>query len=148
MNASNAIICAMDWAPLQTAPLAIRIHFATVMPAFLLGLWLLLLSLKGSTAHRSAGVLYLALMYATAISALFIPNAVGPGLQVGPLRFGFIHLFIVLTTFGLARAMLAIRRGDVQQHGKSMRGVYVGGLLIAGLFTLAPGRILYRVLFG
>jgi uncharacterized membrane protein len=44
--------------------------------------------------------------------------------------------------------MLAIRRGDVRQHGKSMRGVYVGGLLIAGLFTLAPGRILYRVLFG
>lgn len=138
----------MDWTPLQTAPLAIRIHFATVIPALLLGLWLLWLSFKGSAAHRSAGLVYVLLMYTTAFSALFIPNAVGPGVQLGPLQFGFIHLFIVLTTVGLTRAMLAIRRGDVRQHGKSMRGVYVGGLLIAGLFTLAPGRILNRVLFG
>lgn len=138
----------MNWTPLLEAPLAIRVHFTTVMPAFVLGLWLLLLSRKGSAPHRSVGLVYVVLMFATATSALFIPNAVGPGLQVGTLRFGFIHLFILLTTVGLTRAMLAIRRGDVRQHGKSMRGVYVGGLLIAGLFTLASGRILNRMLFG
>jgi uncharacterized membrane protein len=29
-----------------------------------------------------------------------------------------------------------------------MRGVFFGGLLIAGVFTLLPGRIMYRMLFG
>jgi uncharacterized membrane protein len=28
-----------------------------------------------------------------------------------------------------------------------MIGLFVGGLLITGLFTLVPGRIMYRVLF-
>jgi uncharacterized membrane protein len=29
-----------------------------------------------------------------------------------------------------------------------MIGVYVGGILVAGLFTLAPGRYLHQLFFG
>jgi uncharacterized membrane protein len=29
-----------------------------------------------------------------------------------------------------------------------MRGLYIGGLIIAGLLTFIPGRIMYRMFFG
>lgn len=29
-----------------------------------------------------------------------------------------------------------------------MTGLFVGGLLIAGLFTFAPGRLMWQVVFG
>jgi uncharacterized membrane protein len=29
-----------------------------------------------------------------------------------------------------------------------MIGLYLGALVIAGLFTLVPGRIMYKVVFG
>jgi uncharacterized membrane protein len=29
-----------------------------------------------------------------------------------------------------------------------MRGMYLGGLVIAGLLTFIPGRIMYRMFFG
>ena len=32
-------------------------------------------------------------------------------------------------------------------HKYSMIGVYVGALLVAGLFTLMPGRLFYEILF-
>ena len=29
-----------------------------------------------------------------------------------------------------------------------MRGLYFGGLIVAGLLAFAPGRIMYRMFFG
>jgi hypothetical protein len=37
--------------PILSAPLAVRLHFATVVPAFVLGTWLLFFSRKGSPRH-------------------------------------------------------------------------------------------------
>jgi uncharacterized membrane protein len=36
----------------------------------------------------------------------------------------------------------------VQRHRQAMIGLFGGALVIAGLFTLAPGRIMDKVLFG
>jgi uncharacterized membrane protein len=137
----------MNLAPLLNAPVAVQLHFFTVVPAFLLGTWLLLVSRKGSPIHRTVGKVYLALMAVTAVSAVFI-RAFGWSIDVGPFRFGLLHLFVPLVAHGVWGAFATIRHGDIKGHQRAMRGMYIGGLVIAGLLAFAPGRILNRMLFG
>jgi uncharacterized membrane protein len=135
----------MTLAPLLAAPLAVKIHVATVLPAFLLGTWQIFFSTKGSPLHRATGYLYLSLMTVTAVTTLFI-HLVMPG---GPFwGFSPIHLFVPLTLWGVVGALYFARRGDIVRHKRAMIGTYVGALLIAGAFTLAPGRIMHAVIFG
>ena len=138
----------MDLEPLLRASPAIQVHVATVLPAFAIGTWSLFLSPKGSASHRWGGRAFVALMATTAITTAFIRAVVGPALAIGSLRFGLIHLFIPLTAHGLWQGLGAIRRGDVPGHARAMRRLYLGALVIAGVFTFAPGRILYRVVMG
>jgi uncharacterized membrane protein len=58
----------MNLAPIADASLAIKIHLATVIPAFVIGTWLIFFSTKGARWHRGLGGLYLALMLVTAIT--------------------------------------------------------------------------------
>ena len=60
----------------------------------------------------------------------------------------FVHLFIPLTVFGVAAALWHVRRGNINGHRTAMLGLYFGGLVIAGGFTLFPGRLLHHVIFG
>lgn len=131
----------MNFAPIVAAPLAIKIHLATVLPAFAIGTWLIFGSRKGSTTHRALGFTYLALMTATAITTLFI-RSIWPG-GLSP-----VHLFIPLTLFGVFAALWNVRRGNIRGHRSAMLGLYFGGLLIAGGFTLLPGRLLHAAFFG
>jgi uncharacterized membrane protein len=39
-------------------------------------------------------------------------------------------------------------RHRVADHGRIMVLIFTGALVIAGLFTLMPGRIMHTVLFG
>jgi uncharacterized membrane protein len=134
--------------PLLDAPVAVVVHFATVVPAFLLGTWLLFFSTKGSPYHRLAGKTYLTLMAVTAFAALFIRSFAGWSVTVGPLKLGLIHLFILLTYQGIWRTLTAIKAGDLRGHQASMRGMYFGALIVAGLLAFAPGRIMHRMFFG
>jgi uncharacterized membrane protein len=52
------------------APAAVKIHLATVLPAFAVGRWLNFFSAKGRLPHRILGACYLALMTATAAAGL------------------------------------------------------------------------------
>lgn len=137
----------MNLRPLLAAPLAIQLHVFTVVPAFFLGAWLLLVSRKGSPSHRLLGKVYLTLMCATAIVAFFIPSFMSFSIGKGPLRLGLIHLFIPLTIFSVWRTRTALRTGDITAHRASMMGLYFGGLVIAGLLTFIPGRIMFRIFF-
>ena len=121
------------------------LHLATVLPAFVLGTWLMLASRKGSPRHRLIGKIYMGLMLVTAVLTLFMPAAVGPRL-LG--HFGFIHLFSLLTFSSVPRAYFAAQRHDVAAHKRHMIGLYVGALLIAGAFAFMPGRLLHGWLFG
>ena len=56
------------------APLVVQAHVATVVPAFLIGLWILVFSRKGLRWHRAIGALFLTLMVTTAIITLFHPS--------------------------------------------------------------------------
>lgn len=134
--------------PLLSASPAVQLHVATVVPAFLLGTWLLFASHKGSPRHRLIGKVYLALMGVTAVAALFIRSFMDASVAVGPLRLGWIHLFVALTAHGIHGAFATIRAGDVRGHRGAMRGLYFGGLIVAGLLAFMPGRVMYRMFFG
>jgi len=119
------------------------LHLATILPAFLIGTYLLLRR-KGTASHRLLGKIYMLLMLVTAIITLFMSAEVGPRLLN---HFGFIHLLSILVLYNVSFAYRAIRRGNVQAHGGYMKSLYMGGLLVAGFFTLLPGRMLNTWLF-
>ena len=58
----------------------------------------------------------------------------------------FIHLFIPATLGALFVAFRRLRLGDITGHRQSMQGLYVGACLVAGGFTLLPGRYLGNLL--
>lgn len=132
---------------LAAAPWMVHVHLAAVLPALVLGAWLLIAN-KGGTRHRNLGKLYLGLMVIAALSATVLPAQVGPTVTLGPLRLGLLHLLVLLTLRGVWMAFSTVRRGDIQAHKRHMVGLYIGALIIAGLFSLAPGRLLHRMLFG
>ncbi len=118
-------------------------HLATVIPAFLIGTWLLVRR-KGSPRHRLLGRTYMVLMLLTSVISLAMPAAVGARF-LG--HFGFIHLFSFLVLYSVPSAYFAAKAHNVKKHAGNMIGVYVGGLLIAGGFAFAPGRMLHAWLF-
>jgi len=53
--------------------------------------------------------------------------------------------------FTLATLPLAVvhaRRHRVERHHNAMISIFMGALVVAGLFTLLPGRIMHAVVFG
>ena len=119
-------------------------HLATVVPCILLGPAQFFMK-KGSPVHKTIGKVYMILMLITATITLFMPAQVGPTLAN---HFGFIHGFSLLALYSVPKAYFAARRGDLKSHQGSMIGLYVGGIIIAGGFTLAPGRFLHQFFFG
>lgn len=119
------------------------LHLATVLPAFLIGTYLLL-NRKGTSLHRSLGKAYMLLMLLTAVISLFMGARVGPSIFG---HFGFIHLFSLLVLILVPSAYRAARQGNIRRHKGNMMGLYTGGLLIAGAFAFAPGRLLHEWLF-
>jgi uncharacterized membrane protein len=65
---------------------------------------------------------------------------------IGP--FSPIHLLSIFTLAILPLAVWHARRHRVERHRKAMTSIFVGALVIAGLFTLLPGRIMHHVVFG
>lgn len=93
--------------------------------------------------HRAAGYAFIVSMLATAATACFIRDhriLNWHGITL-------IHLLIPLTTFGIARALWLVKNQRIAEHRKTMQSVYVGGCIIAGLFTLLPNRIIGRWLW-
>ncbi len=122
----------------------VYVHLATIIPAFMMGTYLLARR-KGTPMHRKLGRGYMLLMLSTAVITLLMPAEVGPRFLN---HFGFIHLLSVLVVVTVPVAWFAIRNGQRITHQISMISLYVGGLLIAGSFTLMPGRLMHQWLFG
>lgn len=132
-----------DFDPIATSSLAIKVHLATVVPAFAIGTYQIFASKKGSPIHRALGAVYLVLMSITAVAAIFI-HSINPN---GFLGLSPVHLFVPLTAWSVYTAIVAARAHDVRRHRNAMIGLYVGGLLIAGALTFLPGRVMHRVFF-
>ena len=120
------------------------VHFATIAPCFLIGVWLLLRP-KGTAVHKLLGKVYMVLISFSSVVAAAMPAAFGPRLWN---HLGFIHLFCVLVFVSVPYALWAIRRGNVRGHANAMRGLFLGGVIIAGAFAFGPGRVLHGWLFG
>jgi uncharacterized membrane protein len=131
----------MTLEPLLTAPLAVQIHVATVLPAAVIGAFLLLWRRKGSNLHRQLGKLWMVLMVTTALSTFFIHSF--------DLVYGFspIHILSVLTIGNCWGAYRMVRNGNIRGHRIALTQAYVWGILVAGSFTLLPHRIMNRVVF-
>lgn len=119
------------------------IHICTVLPCVFLG-GILLIVRKGTRFHKTAGRIYMLLMLFTASVTLFMPANVGPRILN---HFGWIHLFSFLTIYTIPTAYMAIRKGNVQSHKRKMLILYFSALIVAGGFTLFPGRYLHNLLF-
>jgi len=131
----------MTLTPLIEAPLPVQIHAFAAISALLLGA-VVLFRRKGTPLHKAMGRVWAVLMLVTAGSALFI-NEIR---LIGP--FSPIHIFSVVTFVGLAYGIHQIRRGNVRAHRATMQGLYFFALILAGAFTLLPGRRMHDVLFG
>ena len=131
----------MTLTPLLAEPLTTQLHTYAAILAFLLGA-VQFAAPKGTLPHRTLGWIWVALMTGVAVSAFFIH-----GLRViGP--WSPIHLLAILVLVMLPLGVLRARQHRITAHRKTMTGLYLGALVVAGLFTLLPGRVMHAVVFG
>jgi uncharacterized membrane protein len=128
-------------APLWASSSAIQFHAFAAMAAFALGI-VQLSAPKGTLPHRTVGWVWVLLMLAVAASAFWIHQI----RLWGP--WSPIHLLAIFTLIMLPLGVLHARRHSVALHRWTMIGIFCGALVIAGLFTFVPGRIMHAVLFG
>ena len=131
----------MSLTPLLDAAPAIPLHAFATMAAFVLGP-VQLVAPKGTLPHRTLGWVWVALMLAVAISSFWIHQI----RLLGP--WSPIHLLSIFSLVMLAIGVRAPRTGNVRRHKMTMIGIFFGALVIAGLFTFMPGRIMHAVVFG
>jgi len=131
----------MSLAPLLDAAPAIPVHAFAAMAAFALGI-VQFAAPKGTLPHRTVGWIWVALMAAVAASSFWIHEV----RLLGP--WSPIHLLSIFTLIMLPIAVWRARRHRVADHRRIMTMTFVGALVIAGLFTLLPGRIMHALVFG
>jgi uncharacterized membrane protein len=87
-----------------------------------------------------------ALMLATATLSLFFnAGSSKPGtMGVFSLDFSPIHAISLFVLIMVPRAVSAARRHDIKRHRAAIRGLVIGALITAGLFTLPFGRTMGR----
>lgn len=131
----------MTLEPLLAASPSIRIHAFAAMAAFALGL-AQIAAPKGTLPHRALGWIWVALMATVALSSFFIHTIRSWG------DWSPIHLLSIVVLVVLPLAVVRAHRHDVAAHRRAMLSLFLGALLIAGLFTFLPGRIMHAVAFG
>ncbi len=131
---------APDWGLIAAQAPVLQIHIAAACVALVIGV-VLLAGIKGNRLHRTLGWTWAVAMATVAISSIFIR-------EINDGAFSYIHLLTGWTVIILPMALYAGRRHQVAAHRSRMTGLFVGALLIAGMFTLFPGRLLWRVFLG
>jgi uncharacterized membrane protein len=121
----------------QAPPLVVYVHFIAALAAMAIGA-VQLVRPKGTAGHRVIGWTWAALMMVVALSSLWIPAF---------LAFTWIHLFTLFVMVTLPLALYRAHRGEIAGHAKGMRGIYIGGLIVAGAFAFMPGRVLGNFLW-
>lgn len=130
-----------SFSPLLEQDSWIRSH--AMLALMLIPLTCLIFALpRGSRLHRVLGWTWVLGMAAVAASSFAIHD-----IRIfGP--FSPIHGLSVLSLVMLVYGVRAARGHRIKDHKQTMKGLTLGALVIAGLFTLLPGRIMYQVVFG
>ena len=131
----------MSLAPLLDAAPAVPLHAFAAMAAFVLGI-VQFAAPKGTLPHRTIGWIWVLLMAAVALSSFWIHTI----RLAGP--FSPIHLLSIFTLIMLPLAVWRAHQHRVADHRRIMIMTFTGALVIAGAFTLLPGRIMHAVVFG
>lgn len=131
---------------LSTLSPQLSIHLAAALAATVIGpfaLWARLTGKQRPKLHRALGYAWVTLMLATVVSSIFIRSRIP---LIG--SFSWIHFaFIPSTLIGLIAAFWYLAKKNIQAHRLTMINLYIGACLIAGGFTLLPGRLLGNLLW-
>lgn len=127
----------MNFAPLITAGPAVHIHLAATILALALGI-AMLVRRKGTGSHRLLGWIWVGLMLTAAVSSFWITGTDG--------AYSAVHILSVVILITVPLAVLAIRRGKTGTHRRAMIAIFSTGLILPGLFTLLPHRLLGRLM--
>ena len=131
----------MSLQPFVDAGAVISWHTALALFALVAGT-VQLVRRKGSRAHRAIGWAWVIAMAVTAVLSFRISTIC----LLGP--FSPIHLLSIVVLVFLPLAIWHARAHRVTAHRYIMVFLFVGGLLIAGGFTLVPGRVMHDAVFG
>ena len=123
----------------QTHP--IPLHAIMAMIAIILG-GIQLSMKKGGPIHKLLGRIWVGLMLIVAITSFFIHEIKLWG------AYSPIHLLSLLTIFTLGLAIYYVRIGNIIRHKQTMIALYFFALIVAGFFTLMPGRVMHQILIG
>ena len=129
----------MDILLSQSQP--IPLHALAAIVAILLGA-IQLLSRKGTLIHKALGWVWVLLMLVVSVSSLFIHEINMWG------KYSPIHILSLWTIFCLLLAIYFVRIGNIKKHKQTMTVLYLLALILTGLFTLLPGRVMHVVIFG
>lgn len=136
----KARLHAPDLALLARQPLVLQIHFCAALLALLVGL-VLMTGAKGTTLHRVLGWTWSIAMVVVAGVSFGLPSVWERG-------FSPIHLLSAFVLVMVPLGVYAARRHDIRAHRIRMTNTFLFGLIVAGAFTLFPGRLMWRVFFG
>jgi uncharacterized membrane protein len=128
-----------DPSPLVEAGFAVQVHVAAALITFAVGLFLLF-GPKGRGLHKPLGWTWVVTMAVTALSSLYITGLNGS-------QFSAIHGLSAWTILTLPMAVAAVHKRRIAEHRKMMTGMFLGGMLVAGLFSFLPYRTLWGVFF-
>jgi uncharacterized membrane protein len=116
---------------------AVVVHMSAAFAALAVGT-VVALRRKGGPTHRLMGHAWMALMVTVALSSFFIRSEG---------HFSCLRLLSLATLALVMRAIQAARARRITAHRITVTSLYVGGLVIAGVFTLLPQRLLGRTLW-
>lgn len=133
-----------DW---SRVPPLVWLHLAAVLTATLLTP-VMLVRRKGDRPHRWLGYAWVGGMMIAAASSLFFNTANPNGWGVFSGNFSPIHLLSVFVLVLTPKVVTRARRHDRAGHEAMVRGLVIGGLLVAGFFTFPFQRLLGHWLFG
>jgi len=126
---------------LFNAPQPIPVHALAAMAAVIRGGIQLSMKKRGPS-HKQLGRIWVGLMLVVSFSSFFIHEIKLWGV------YSPIHLLSLWTIVSVGLGIYFVRVGNIKRHQQVMIALYVFALILTGLFTLLPGRVMNQVIFG
>ena len=136
------VMLAYDWQAIGGGMMLA--HSGVALVASLLTAWMLMAP-KGTPVHRWMGRVWSVMLIFIAVSSFWLRDGYG-ALMGLPFGIGPIHILSVITIWAVSSGIWAIRQGQMTRHVSNMVTV-CWALLIAGAFTLLPGRLMQQLAF-
>lgn len=127
-----------DWTEWSDLDFVTQLHMAAAVFGLLVGTFVMI-ARRGTVLHRWMGRGFAGAAMVTALSSFFIHEINQWG------QWSWIHGLSVYVVIATGISVSAIRRGNVTLHRQTMIPIYLGGFVVAGVFTLLPGRTTFEV---